>query len=83
MPPGAGSAMMRIAAVIPVVLLVLFTGLLWLLGLICDRERRRYVADLTRQAMGVIGVLLPGYVSPTPNEREQGYGKSPITSSWR
>ncbi len=58
--PGAGSAMMRVAAVVPVVLLVLFTGLLWLLGLMCGRERRRYVTDLSQQAMGTIGVLLHG-----------------------
>lgn len=60
MPPGVGPAMVRVAAVVPVVLLVLFTGLLWLLGLMCGRERRRYVTDLSRQAMGAIGVLLHG-----------------------
>jgi hypothetical protein len=58
--------MMRVAAVIPVVLLVLFTGLLWLLGLLCGRERRRYVTDLSRQAMGVIGALLHGPSAPLP-----------------
>jgi len=50
--------LVRVAAVIPVVLIVLFVGLLWLLGLICGRERRRYVTNLSRQAMGAIGVLL-------------------------
>lgn len=59
-PPGAGPAMMRAVAVIPVVLIVLFTGLLWLLGLMCGRDRRRYVTDLSRQAMAAIGVLLHG-----------------------
>jgi len=52
--------MVRVAAVVPVVLLVLFTGLLWLLGLMCGRERRRYVTDLSRQAMEAIGELLHG-----------------------
>ncbi len=60
MPPGAGPAMIRAAAVIPVVLIVLFTGLLWLLGLMCGRDRRRYVTCLSRQAMATIGVLLHG-----------------------
>ena len=60
MPPSAGPAMMRVAAVIPVVLLVLFTGLLWLLGLMCDRERRSYVTNLSCQAMEAIGALLHG-----------------------
>jgi putative Mn2+ efflux pump MntP len=76
MPPGAGTAMMRVAAVIPAVLLVLFTGLLWLLGLICGRERRRYVTGLSRQAMGAIGVLLhgPPALPPQPAARNRaGY----------
>ena len=60
MPPGVGSAIVRAAAVIPVLLLVLFTGLLWLLGLMCGRERRRYVMNLSRQVMGVISELLHG-----------------------
>jgi hypothetical protein len=51
---------MRIAAVIPVVLLVLFTGLLWLLGYFGGRERRRYVTTLSQQAMGTLGALLHG-----------------------
>jgi hypothetical protein len=41
MPPGEGPATVRVAAVVPVVLLVLFTGLLWLLGLMCGREQCR------------------------------------------
>ena len=52
--------MMRVAAVIPVILLVLFMGLLWLLGLMCGRERRRYVTNLSQQAMEAIGALLHG-----------------------
>jgi|HubBroStandDraft_5_1064220.scaffolds.fasta_scaffold143743_1 hypothetical protein len=64
MPPSVGPAMIRVASVIPVVLLVLFTGLLWLLGLMCGRERRRYVTNLSRQAMGAIGTLLHGPPAP-------------------
>ena len=55
---GAGPAMVRVAAVVPVVLLVLFTGLLWLLGLICGGERRRYVTNLTQLAMGAVDAWL-------------------------
>ena len=71
MPPGMAPAMVRVAAVVPVVLLVLFTGLLWLLGLICGRERRRYVTHLSRQAMVAIGVLLhgPPALPPLPAAR--------------
>ena len=70
--PGAGSAMMRAAAVVPVVLLVLFTGLLWLLGLMCGRERRRYVTDLSQQAMGAIGTLMHGPATPVQPANRQG-----------
>jgi len=71
-PPGAGQAMMRAAAVIPVVLIVLFTGLLWLLGLMCGRDRRRYVTGLSRQAMDAIGVLLHGSPALPPPPAPRG-----------
>jgi hypothetical protein len=57
---------MRVAAVVPVVLLVLFTGLLWLLGLLCGRERRRYITNLSKQAMGAMGALLHGPTAVSP-----------------
>ena len=69
MTPGLGPATVRIAAVIPVVLLVPFIGLLWLLGLICGRERRRYVTTLSQQAMGTVGTLLHGPSAPPPCSR--------------
>jgi len=59
-PASAGAAAVRAAAVIPAVLLVLFIGLLWLLGLACGKERRRYVTTLSQQAMDAVGVLLHG-----------------------
>jgi hypothetical protein len=66
MTPGLGPAIVRVAAVIPVVLLVLFIGLLWLLGLICGWERRRYVTNLSQQAMSAVGALLHGPSAPLP-----------------
>lgn len=60
MSPGAAHALVRVAAVIPAVLLVLFIGLLWLLGLPCDRERHRYVTDLSQQAMKLVIALNGG-----------------------
>lgn len=59
-----GTSTVRTAAVIPVVLLVVFLGLLWLLGLACGKERRRYVIILSQQATGVIGTLLHGRPPP-------------------
>jgi hypothetical protein len=58
--PGAGSATVRIAAVIPVILLVLLTSLHWLRGLMCGCERYRYVTDLSHKGMGTIDVLPRG-----------------------
>jgi hypothetical protein len=69
--PGPGTAVVRAAAVVPAVLLVLFTGLLWLLGLLCGSERRKYVMNLSQQAMGAVGLLLhdPAITSPRPQRR--------------
>ncbi len=68
LPPGSGAAMLRVAAVVPAVLIVLFTGVLWLLGLVCNGDRRRYVTELSNQAMGVVGQILrgPEIASPPP-----------------
>jgi hypothetical protein len=63
-----GVSTTRAAAVIPAALLVLFAGLLWLLGLLCGRERRSYVITVSQQAMDVVGMLLLG----TPGTRPQG-----------
>jgi hypothetical protein len=60
MPPGVGPIVVRVAAVIPVVLLVLFTGLLWLLGIVCGEKRRLYVTSISGQAMSAIEVMLHG-----------------------
>jgi hypothetical protein len=73
MPPGMGPAMARVTAVVPAVLLVLFTGLLWLLGLMCGRERRRYVIILSQQAMSALGVLLHG---SSPSTRAASRGRA-------
>lgn len=59
-PSGAVAAAVRAIATIPVVLLVLFTGVLWLLGLMCGRERRRYVTILSQQGLEAAGELLHG-----------------------
>jgi hypothetical protein len=68
---GPGTAVVRAAAVVPAILLVLFTGLLWLLGLLCGPERRKYVMTLSRQAMGAVGLLLhdPATMSSLPRPR--------------
>jgi hypothetical protein len=50
----------RALVVVPVILLVLGTFVLGLLGLLCGRERRKYVMSLSRQAMDTAGLLMHG-----------------------
>jgi hypothetical protein len=79
--PGAGTAITRAAAVIPVVLIVLFIGLLWLLGLMCGGERRRYVTDLSQQAMEALEAWLRGPALPTQIPRASRRPKKPQLKS--
>jgi hypothetical protein len=47
-----------VALVVAVTLLVLFTGLLWLLGLVSGKGGRQYVTKISDQAMRAASVLL-------------------------
>ena len=60
MPPGSGHAFARIAAAIPLAILVLFIGLLWLLALPCGKERRSYVTAISAQVMRAISTFMAG-----------------------
>lgn len=66
--------MSRALVVVPVILLVLSAFVLGLLGLLCGRERRKYVTSLSRQAMNTAGMLVHGpvTVSPRPGQRSSG-----------
>jgi len=79
MPPGAGAVIVRAVAVVPVVLLILFTGLLCLLGLVCDEQRRAYVTAISSRAMSTIEVMLHGPAA-VPAKRQQK-PVSPMSSS--
>jgi hypothetical protein len=54
----AGHGVLRVAGILPALLIVLFIGALWLLGLACKQPRRRYVTTISAQAMTVLGALL-------------------------
>ena len=82
MPPGAAHALVRVAAVIPAILLVLFTGLLWLLGLMWGRERQRYVTDLSHQAMAALAALLSGSPAPPPIPAARNPAEEPVSGNW-
>jgi fumarate reductase subunit D len=58
--PAVSFSIARLAAAVPAAILVLFIGLLWLLGLLCGKERRKYITTLSRQAMGALAALLHG-----------------------
>jgi hypothetical protein len=67
--PGPGTAVVRAATVVPVILLVLFAGVFGLLGLLCGRERRKYVMNLSLQAMRTAGLLIHGPAVMSPQRR--------------
>jgi len=58
--PTWGAALVRAALVVPVILLVIFAGLLGFVGLLCGRERRKYVMSITRLVLNTAGVLMHG-----------------------
>ena len=77
MPPGAGAVIVRAAAVVPVLLLIVFTGMLWLLGLACGEKRRAYVTAVSDRAMGTIEVMLHGRAA-IPAKRQQKPGQPDV-----
>lgn len=72
MVPGAGASIVRAAAVVPVVLLALFVGLLWLVGLFCNKERRGYVIRITSQVTRTLSPLLHGNLVSEPCAQIRG-----------
>ena len=75
MVPGPSASIVRAAAVVPIVVLVLFVGLLWLMGLFCSKERRGYVVRISSQAMRTLSPLLHG--NPGSESRTQTQGRHP------
>jgi hypothetical protein len=67
MPHAACPAAGRIAAALPVTLISLFIGLLWLIGLACGKERRQYVTKISEQAMHAISSIWQGASPAEPS----------------
>jgi hypothetical protein len=61
-----GPSLGRAAVAIPASLLMLFVGLLWLLGLACGDKRRVYVTTISEQAMIAVSAMLCGSTGDTP-----------------
>jgi hypothetical protein len=72
--PGFGPGIARAAAVVPVVLIVVFLGMLWLAGLALGDKRRAYVEVISEQGMRVVEVFLGG--SPGKRGRAIAKGRS-------
>jgi hypothetical protein len=64
-----------------VTLLVLFTGLLWLLGLISGKGGRQYVTKISDQAMRTASVMLQGACPAVVDDRS-GPGRGGHPSAW-
>jgi hypothetical protein len=79
MPTGAATVIVRAAAIVPVVLLIVFTGLLCLLGLACDEKRRAYVTAISDRAMSTIEVMLHGPATG-PAKRQQKTRQPEVTT---
>ncbi len=60
--PSAG----RVVAVVPATLLVVFAGLLVLIGLPCDKGRRQYVMKVSGQAMNAASAMMQGRSAELP-----------------
>jgi hypothetical protein len=56
--PGVGIGAIRVAAVVPAVVIVLFLGPLWLVGLVCADGRRAYVEAVSARALLAVEMLL-------------------------
>ena len=57
----AGPALVRVAAVVPVILVLLFIGPMWLLGLVLSKGRRQYVVEITDRVLQTVEVMIQGY----------------------
>jgi len=58
-PAGIRGAVLAVLAV-PATLIALAVGLLWLLGLLCGKNRREYITGITQQAMNAIVGIFHG-----------------------
>lgn len=70
---GIEPAVARVMVIVPAALLVLLTGILVLLALPCDKERRAYALAVSAQAMQALSALM----NAPPSLREK---KGPKTS---
>jgi len=55
-----GPAAGRVAAVVPVTVMMLFLGMLWLLGLVSGKGGRQYVTKISDQAVRAASTMLQG-----------------------
>jgi hypothetical protein len=63
-----GPAAGRIAAMIPVTLLTVFAGILWLLGLMVSDKRREYVTEISNQAMRAASAMMGAVLAEVPTK---------------
>ena len=62
---------------VPAAVLALAIGLLWLLGLLCDKSRREYVTRITALAMSGIADMFHGRLPQPAKNRPAATGLSP------
>jgi hypothetical protein len=72
-----------VAAALPALVLVLFAGVLALLGLACDQDRRAYALDYADRFIDLAAVLLgrPRTAPKTPNPGPGNSATAPRTEN--
>jgi hypothetical protein len=61
-----GPAAGRVAAMVPVTLLTVFAGILWLLGLVVGDKKREYVTEISNQAMRAASAMMGAALAELP-----------------
>jgi hypothetical protein len=57
---------------VPVTLLTVFTGILWLLGLVVGDKRREYVTEISNQAMRAASAMMGAALAENPQSLPDG-----------
>lgn len=61
------------AAALPLIVLAPFLGVMWLIGLCCDKDRRKYVTEVSTHVMAAIG----GSQAPEVTNSAEGRAAAP------
>jgi hypothetical protein len=68
---------------VPVTLLTVFAGILWLLGLMVSDKRREYVTEISNQAMRAASAMMGAVLAEVPTKPPaQGLSEDSCLLPW-